>query len=454
MSAPTHDELRVQVEETMLLQAYDFGVKYFKNLAKTLKDRTGEKERGFGEIVTANLYGKLAELGVAKILSNLSGKMLKVDMDVDSEFDETKPDVPEITDVDGSKREPRKFIEIKFSPKNYEWIGLYLTQMENMRKHAKKLYPKSSNPDDDIIIINVAIINKKTDDELLDQSSLDAIEESGNEIEKLEEELGKLPRMLGKNTVNKYFPGKNLTDARSELKLKKKKIRDEIRAKNLFIKNLKKTLPQRKQDLLGVYLKHTTEESDLDFFEELDDFEIVIEYATTVSELRKHGKEFSVRKDANGDKLSTDQPSAEIFVGKGVKNVSYVDSDVTGNNYKIIQSEKIDQFTIVPVNLQTQDMKFPEQFGSLCCDGDVEIIQETKNKKVHLYLKCNSQVHVWSEFLGYWDFNAGEIWKLKIVPSWKDKNRDDQFIPKRILDQSVFQKDTLHDRIKKIADEI
>ena len=91
----------------MLLQAYDFGVKYFKNLAKTLKDRTGEKERGFGEIVTANLYGKLAELGVAKILSNLSGKMLKVDMDVDSEFDETKPDVPEITDVDGSKREPR-----------------------------------------------------------------------------------------------------------------------------------------------------------------------------------------------------------------------------------------------------------------------------------------------------------------------------------------------------------
>ena len=99
-------------------------------------------------------------------------------------------------------------------------------------------------------------------------------------------------------------------------------------------------------------------------------------------------------------------------------------------------------------------MKFPEQFGSLCCDGDVEIIQETKNKKVHLYLKCNSQVHVWSEFLGYWDFNAGEIWKLKIVPSWKDKNRDDQFIPKRILDQSVFQKDTLHDRIKKIADEI
>ena len=98
-------------------------------------------------------------------------------------------------------------------------------------------------------------------------------------------------------------------------------------------------------------------------------------------------------------------------------------------------------------------MQFPEQFGGLYCDGDVEVIQETTGTGVQLYLKCKSDVHVWSDFLGHWDFKTGEIWKIQVQKQY-EKNRDDQFLPKRILDQSVFQKTSLLDRMKEIAKKI
>lgn len=453
MSIPSDDKLRVAIDEEMLQAAFDFGFDYYKNPAKTLKDRTGEKSRGFGEIVTANLYGKLTEIGVAKIIGNLSGKKLEIDMNVDSEFDETKPDVPEITDVDGSKREPRKFIEIKYSPGNFEWTGLYLTQMENMRTHAKGIFATSPDSDNEIIMINATIVNKKTGEDLLDQLSLDTIKKLQSEIEKLTSDLQQLPRTLSRQTVAQYFPGKTLDDARSELRFKKKKIKDEINSKELLTKNLKITVPTRKQDLLGVYLKHIIKKDSFDFFEEIKNYEVVIKYATTVRELLDHGKEFSRDENANGDKIKTLQPSAKIFYGKGENQVSYEDTDFTASKFETIPAEKIQGFTIIPVDLITKDMEFPKQFGGLYSDGDVEIIKETTNDEIQLYLKCKTDVHVWSDFLGYWDFKRGEIWKIKIGIKYI-KNRDDQFLPKRILDQSVFQKDTLHDRIKKIADEI
>ena len=144
MSATIDDELRVSVDEDMLKRAFQFGLDYFQNPAKTLKDRTGEKKRGFGQIVTDNLYGKVAEIGVAQIIGKLSGKTLKIDMDVDAEFDPTKPDVDRVVDANGSEREPNKFLEIKFSPGNFEWIGLYLTPNEWYKRACRKYFQPES----------------------------------------------------------------------------------------------------------------------------------------------------------------------------------------------------------------------------------------------------------------------------------------------------------------------
>jgi hypothetical protein len=447
------DKLRVQIDEEMLNAAFKFGNDYFQNPAKTLKDRTGEKSRGFGQIVTANLYGKLTEIGVAKIIGNLSGKTLKIDMKVEAEFDFTKPDVDTVVDADGTERDPNKFLEIKFSPGNFEWIGLYLTQMNKMREHAEGIFSQSQDTDDEIILINANIVNKKTGEDLLDQPSLDAIEKNEREVEKLKEDLDKLPRTLSEQTAPQYFPGMSLNDARSKLRLQKKDIRDEMKEKNQLIKNLKIAVPNRKQDLLGVFLKYLTKEKHFDFFDELKNFEVVIQYSTTVSELIEHGREFSRKEDENGKKIKTHQPASEIFYGKGEKQKSYEDDNITGTDFQIIPADKIEQFTIVPVELITRDMEFPEQFGGVYCDGDVEVIQETTETGVQLYLKCKSDVHVWSDFLGYWDFKTGEIWKIQVKKQY-EKNRDDQFLPKRILDQSVFQKTSLLDRMKEIAKKI
>ena len=47
------------VTSEMFEKAFKFGMDYYLNPAKTLKDRTGDKTRGWGEIITANLVGKL-----------------------------------------------------------------------------------------------------------------------------------------------------------------------------------------------------------------------------------------------------------------------------------------------------------------------------------------------------------------------------------------------------------
>ena len=72
--------------------------------------------------------------------------------------------------------------------------------------------------------------------------------------------MDKLPRTLSEQTAPQYFPGMSLNDARSKLRLQKKDIRDEMKEKNQLIKNLKIAVPNRKQGLLGVFLKYLTKD--------------------------------------------------------------------------------------------------------------------------------------------------------------------------------------------------
>ena len=68
--------------------AFKFGMDYYRNPAKVIKDRTGEKSRGLGEILTANLNGKVVEHGIKTILGNIKpGKKFILDDEVRSIFD-------------------------------------------------------------------------------------------------------------------------------------------------------------------------------------------------------------------------------------------------------------------------------------------------------------------------------------------------------------------------------
>ena len=145
--------LETAVTSEMLQDAFEFGTKYFQNPDKVTRGRTSSQNRGLGAIIDANIVGKVIELGVNEILKQHDeSKIFFSDMEIDSVFDFGQPDVIEIVE-NGKKRPPKCFVEIKNSPKNFEWIGLYTTQFEDMRKYV-------GGDDENIYIIYASLVNK------------------------------------------------------------------------------------------------------------------------------------------------------------------------------------------------------------------------------------------------------------------------------------------------------
>lgn len=145
--------LETAVTPKMLHEAFEFGTKYFQNPDKVTRGRTSSQNRGLGAIIDANIVGKVIELGVNEILKQHDGsKKFFSNMKVESVFDYGQPDVIEI-DEGGKKRSPKCFVEIKNSPQNFEWIGLYTTQFEDMKKYV-------SGDAENIYIVYASLVNK------------------------------------------------------------------------------------------------------------------------------------------------------------------------------------------------------------------------------------------------------------------------------------------------------
>ena len=412
--------LTCKITKTMLKSAFSFGSDYFRDPAKVLQDRTGEKERGLGGILTDHLYGKVIELGVCKILKNNSGKKFFPDMKVKSEFDFGRPDIVKVENSSGKKIPLKKFVEIKYSPSNFQWIGLYMKQFDDMREYVRKEFSKKKNPDNSIIVIYANIRNKKTG-EFLSKNDLNESEDvdAGNsnlhgedlsvhnltknekkdlenlqiELENLEKDRkdkSKFPWTISKKSIpHTLFPGMSLLKARKKNKENKELVDDEIVKKKRFIKNLKFTFQKRKEDLLGIYFKQEGFlPKKFDYFLKSSELEVVIEYIITGKELNDHGKTFP-----EGEIM----PSGEIFFGKGKKNNSYDDGDLidtTKISHEKIKVRKSKGSKRMPVEHITYKHDFSQHFGDLLCYGDVEFIKQMKDAGSTLFLKCNSDVKI------------------------------------------------------------
>ena len=115
------DKLKTEITAEMVLNAGKFGNDYFQNPAKTIKDRTGEKERGYGQIMSDKIYGKVIENGVAEALHNFcKEKKFIADNVVRTDFDFSQSDIIGVIDIPSKEeRDPNKFVEIKLSPDNF-----------------------------------------------------------------------------------------------------------------------------------------------------------------------------------------------------------------------------------------------------------------------------------------------------------------------------------------------
>ena len=71
----------------MFENAFDFAIDYFSNPDKVVKDRTGTKQRGLGQILDDQMIGKIVEYGVCKIIelndffNNKTSSKIKIDQD-------------------------------------------------------------------------------------------------------------------------------------------------------------------------------------------------------------------------------------------------------------------------------------------------------------------------------------------------------------------------------------
>ena len=469
------------VTSEMFEKAFKFGMDYYLNPAKTLKDRTGDKTRGWGEIITANLVGKLIELGVCKILADNStvGKQFFPDMDVSSEFVYNQPDISKISSKERIGLEPKFFIEIKNSPTNFRWISLYSTQFDEMKKWVEENMSNVRKPETKIFIIYARIVDKfgyeisvkDNEEENVDEENVDEEKNSKNKsyLNKREEDeladISKKIKVLKTARENLPMCSKSLgAKKQEECKDKKKELAKEIKNLENLKKNLLVTIPNRKRDLLGMILKHhlgtqneIAEDTQylqdaLNDFYDLDDLKIVIDYIVSGKELKDNGREL---------KKNLPWPDPEIFSKK--KNQKFENSEKT--TWKKINCKTKKGKQILPVENIMRDTKpiYPEIFGEWVCKGKFNLYQQKTTRKSGvkekvnstLFIECKTDVELCNNFLKNQNFQKNDIWSMSIkniLGGDKGKSVTDIAIPKNIVDDIVTEK--LPKRIIRIAEEI
>lgn len=100
---------------------------YHLNPTKGLRGRTNQGKRGFGGELDEWMPGKLLEIAVCRILErHNSAKKLFPDFEIYSNKevgDKSDPDITEVHDDNGSKRDPEVFVEIKRLDPDAKWLG-------------------------------------------------------------------------------------------------------------------------------------------------------------------------------------------------------------------------------------------------------------------------------------------------------------------------------------------
>jgi len=348
----------------MLENAFDFGVKYFQNPNKMTRGRTSSQNRGLGAIIDANIVGKVIELGVNQILKQHSKtKIFLPDMEIRDKFDYGQPDVIKIVE-NGIVREPKCFVEVKNSPKNFLWVGLYVTQFQEMKNYVK-------GNEENIYIVYASLVAK-----LGETISIDEDDSNNDIIEK-----------------------------------------------------------QRRRDILGIFLKHKKFGSSFDFFSDIDELYVQIDYIITGKELSENGQVF---------------PASEPWASPEILIEANKPTNAKGNvrkNFKKLKIEKKKNMFALPTDRVNNSIPFPRQFGAPICKGNCEVYEETKTSSRNggsqtvelktLFLDCKTNVRVGNNFLGVYPLEANKTYRIKIEVKVDSKERDDLAFPKRNITSIV-----------------
>jgi len=120
-------------------RVFEFGTNYYIEPTKNTTGRTTSEPRGLGAILDSFTLGKLTEIGIEKILTEVNNnKKYILDFEIKSNNEvQGDPDISAIIE-NKIKRESNLFIEIKNTGDNDRWIGLTEEQFNTIKRSAKE----------------------------------------------------------------------------------------------------------------------------------------------------------------------------------------------------------------------------------------------------------------------------------------------------------------------------
>jgi len=173
----------------------------------------------------------------------------------------------------------------------------------------------------------------------------------------------------------------------------------------------------KQKDLLGIYLKKTYDSTLFKNFTDIDDINIVIEYAISGKELQKYGNVFE---------KGFFMYETEIFELAGKQTESYISKG---------RIKKIAKFSNSILDHYIMDEKYPdpEFIGEIHFKGMVEVYEKLNEKSKRRYIRCLTDVVVSNNILGVFKLKKNNIYLLNLHTIGRNPilNRNNIWIAKR-----------------------
>jgi len=173
----------------------------------------------------------------------------------------------------------------------------------------------------------------------------------------------------------------------------------------------------KQKDLLGIYLKKTYNSTLFKDFTDIDNINIVIEYAISGKELQEHGNIFE---------KGFFMYETEIFELTGKQTESYISKG---------QIKKIGKFSNSTLDRYVMDNKYPdpEFIGKIQFKGTVEVYEKLNEKSKRRYIHCLTDVVVSNDILGVFKLQKSQIYLLNLHTIGRNPilNRNNIWIAKR-----------------------
>ena len=175
----------------------------------------------------------------------------------------------------------------------------------------------------------------------------------------------------------------------------------------------------KQKDLLGIYLKDKFKSKIFKDFTNIDNIEMVIEYAISGKELNDHGLVF---------KKGSFMYETEIFEIAGKQ----ADSNISKGKFK-----KIGSFSNDILKRYIMDSKFPdpEFIRDIRFNGKIELYEKLNEKSSRRFIHCLTDVKVSNDVLGIFNLAKGKtyLFNLHTVGRNPALNRNNIWIAKRSI---------------------